>query len=102
MSNTTPSLYVYDGDENSAKANRAAAGKGPLETIVINDLPTIPGFLKGVPTLVVGRNIFTGTQCLQQLASMEEEKKKKTENEEPEKITDDMLKAYLARRKKMN
>lgn len=98
MSNT-PTLYVFDGDENSAKANRAAAGKGPLETIAINDLPTIPGFLKGVPTLVVGRSIFTGTQCLQQLASMEEKKKKE---EEPEKITDDMLKAYLARRKKIN
>lgn len=132
MSQKTPSisaddtkdyiLYIYRGEANSMEAlkllnsNISFSNRCAVKNIA--DMPDIPAFLQGVPTLFIKKTklIVCGTKCLQ---SMHEEQKnelqpmgvqqqnfvsapgaKENANKyNAGKVDDEALKMYMARRK---
>ena len=108
-------LYVFEGDANSQRAKDAAPPTVTVEPI--NAMESIPAFLRGVPTLlhVPTNTVSEGTACLEALAKAAREggEEASAPGEAPilfktaasansdEKITDDALKAFLARRNKV-
>ena len=107
-------LYVFEGDANSQRAKDAAPPTVTVEPI--NAMESIPAFLRGVPTLlhVPTNTLSEGTACLEALAKAVREEGGSAPGEAPilfktaasannsdGKITDDALKAFLARRNKV-
>ena len=65
-------LFIVPGEINSQKAISASRLLNEVYQLDIRTLQTLPGFIRGVPTLYQKKegNVFEGTQCLEILSDM--------------------------------